>query len=96
MKPKSEKVPRKLLERILRESKNSVVFAGPAQDAVIHEITSPTSWPFVGTLLGLSTESGTENSPNWTARWTLTYTRSGNHTWKQRLECGELASTKGV
>jgi hypothetical protein len=68
------KRPRKLLERILCESKNSIVFTEPAKSAVLNEIDTLASWPFVGTLLECLLNPERQFT-EWTARWTLTWTR---------------------
>jgi hypothetical protein len=68
------KRPRELLEHLLCESKNSIVFAEPAKSVVLKEIANLASWPFVGTLLECLLNPEREFT-EWTARWTLTLTR---------------------
>jgi hypothetical protein len=68
------KRPQKLLERLLCESKNAIIFAEPAKNVVLQELATPMSWPFVGTLLECLLNPEREYT-EWTARWTLTIRR---------------------
>jgi hypothetical protein len=68
------KGPRKLLEQLLCESKNAIVFAEPAKQTASKEIADPASWPFVGILLECLLKPEREYA-EWTSRWTLTLTR---------------------
>ncbi len=67
--------PKRLLERLLCESKNAIVFAEPARKVVLSEIESPTAWPFVGILLECLLNPEREYT-DWTAQWTLTLVRT--------------------
>lgn len=68
------KKPTKVLEQMLRESKNAVVYAGPASKIIEQEIDKPDSWPFVGILLECLIYPEREYT-EWTAQFTLTFTK---------------------
>ena len=66
--------PSKLLVRLLRESKNAVLFAEPAGKIIFQEIGESANWPFLGVLLECLLNPEREYT-EWTAQWTLTLTR---------------------
>jgi len=66
--------PRKLLEQLLCESKNAIVFAEPVKKTVSKEIADLASQPFVGILLESLLKPEREYA-EWTSRSTLTLTR---------------------
>ena len=68
--PPRGKEARELLKRLLCQSRNSVVFAGPAAQIVESEIEDLASWPFVG-LLTESLLNPEREITEYVAKWTL-------------------------
>ena len=68
------KGPRQLIKRLLCESRNSEAYAHPAHDLAVEELTTPTSWPFVG-LVAECLLNPIRESTEWVTNWTITLTR---------------------